>query len=113
MGEDDLLPLLGRAPPRTFVRHAVTVPAGGSRAYDEDEWRDALVVVQEGVIELEPPSGDRVRLECGAILWLTPLRLVALHNPGTVATVLLAVARRAARPRPRSAGPPSRSRPGP
>jgi glyoxylate utilization-related uncharacterized protein len=77
-----------------FNRRTVTLPAGSERAYDESEWVDALVIVVEGVIEVECSSGCRRRFPRGAILWLTDLQVRALHNPGAESARLCAISRR-------------------
>ena len=77
-----------------FARRTVSLPAGSSRPYDETEWDDALVVVAQGVVELEGLSGRRWRFPCGAMLWLTDLPVRALHNPGTETALLCAISRR-------------------
>jgi hypothetical protein len=79
-------------PPGFDVR-AVALEPGGDRLYDEAEWRDAIVFVASGTIELECRGGGRHRFDCGDILWLAELPLRALHNPGSDATVLLSVSR--------------------
>jgi hypothetical protein len=80
------------APPGFDVR-AVALEPGVERIYDEAEWRDAIVFVASGVIELECRSGQRHRFESGDILWLAELPLCALHNPGGEAAVLFTVSR--------------------
>jgi hypothetical protein len=77
-----------------FELRAVPVPAGSARSYDADEWRDALVLVERGAIELESLGGTRHHFERGDLLWLMDLPLRALHNQGSEPAVLLAVARR-------------------
>jgi hypothetical protein len=77
-----------------FVLRAVAVAPGSQRAYCEDEWRDALVVVKRGEIELESVSGTSHRFTRGDLLWLTGLPLRALHNRGSEPTLLVAVSRR-------------------
>ncbi len=72
----------------------VTVAAGRERTYDEAEWRDALVVVERGEIELECLGGSRHRFRRGDVLWLTGLPLRVLRNRGLVPAVLTAVSRR-------------------
>jgi hypothetical protein len=69
------------------------IEPGAGRAYAEADWRDALVIVDEGEIELEGTSGGRVRFERGAIIWLAGLPLRALHNPGFEPASLVAVSR--------------------
>jgi hypothetical protein len=77
-----------------FERRTVTLPAGSERAYDQSEWADALVIVAEGVLELEGLSGRRWRFPRGAMLWLTDLPVRALHNPGDEPARLCAISRR-------------------
>jgi quercetin dioxygenase-like cupin family protein len=77
-----------------FVLRAVAVAPGAQRAYREDEWRDALVIVKRGEIELELVSGISHRFTRGDLLCLTGLPLRALHNPGSEPTLLVAVSRR-------------------
>jgi hypothetical protein len=84
-----------------FEVRLVAVAPGRTRAYDEAEWRDALVTVACGAIELEGLSGRRQTFERGAVLWLAGLPLRALHNRGPEPAVIVAVARA-----PMSFGPP-------
>jgi hypothetical protein len=86
--------LLGRPLPSAFVRCEVVLAPGAERAYVAAEWRDALVVVEEGSLQLVGLSGTRRRLECGAILWLAGLPLRALRNPGSVNTRIVGISRR-------------------
>jgi hypothetical protein len=69
----------------------VALVPGRARPYDEAEWRDALVVVEHGEIELECSSGRRRRFGSGAVLCLNGLPLRALHNCGLGPAVLSAV----------------------
>jgi hypothetical protein len=80
--------------PPAFVLRAVTVAPGSERAYDEREWRDALVVVRRGEIELEWLGGASRRFRRGDLLCLTGLQLRALHNRGGDTVLLVAVSRR-------------------
>ena len=77
-----------------FSRREICLDAGACRPYRDAEWEDALVIVSAGVLELEGRSGRRWRFPRGAILWLTDLPVVAIHNPGDVALIITAVARR-------------------
>ena len=61
-------PPLHRLREPRFDRRAVTIAPGRSRAYDEHEWRDAIVVIERG----------------------------AIHNPGREPAVLAAIRRRRA-----------------
>ena len=82
-----------RAAGPAFERRTVAVPAGCERAYDEAEWRDAVVVVACGEIELESSAGASCRFGVGDILWLVGLPLRRLRNPGREPAVLIAVSR--------------------
>jgi hypothetical protein len=89
------LPFLdGRLPP-AFVLRVIVVAPGRRRRYEASEWRDALVVVAGGAIDLEP-GRDRAagRFERGDVLSLAGLPLHALHNRGREPAVLIAVTRR-------------------
>ncbi len=72
----------------------ISIAPGLEYPYDEAEWRDAVVVVERSVVELEGVSGRRDRLEPGAVLWLVELPLRALHNRGREPAVLAAVSRK-------------------
>jgi hypothetical protein len=78
----------------SFAVTAVTIPPGGEHPYDELEWRDALVVLARGELELESIDGGRLRLRRGAVLWLAGLSLRALRNPGAGVARLVAISRR-------------------
>lgn len=80
--------------PPQLVRRVVTLAPGERCAYVAEDWADALVVVEDGSIELEAESGDRRSLARGAVLWLVGLPLRALHNVGRHPAVLVAVSRR-------------------
>jgi Cupin domain len=92
--DPERLSFLGRRLAPGFVLRVVVVAPGGERAYDEREWRDAIVVVEWGEIVLEPRAGRPYRFGRGDVLWLQGLALRALRNPGGEPAVLVAVARR-------------------
>ena len=77
-----------------FQVRRVAVAPGRERAYDEAEWTDALVVVEDGRIELEAMDGDRRTFERGAVLWLASLPLRALRNHGPERVVMVTFRRR-------------------
>lgn len=77
-----------------FEKLVVVVAPGGSRGYAEAEWRDALVVVERGEIELETTAGCRQRFASGDILCLDGPSLRALHNRGGEDAILVTVPRR-------------------
>ena len=66
---------------------------GDSLRYDEEDWRDALVLVARGEIVLETLSGGSWRFGQGDVLWLQDLPLAALHNEGDAHALLLAASR--------------------
>jgi hypothetical protein len=90
----DRLSIAGRRLPAGFERRVITVEPGGERPYDPAEWWDALVVVEQGEIELECRAGHLARFKHGDTLWLTGLPLRTLRNHGSVPAVLVAVSRR-------------------
>jgi hypothetical protein len=85
--------LLARPLPAPFRLRLVTLPAGRAGRYDPAEWRDALVVVARGAVELRLLDGRRRRFERGSVLCLDGLPLRALVNPGRSPAVLVAVSR--------------------
>jgi|SRR5215213_4150662 len=85
--------IAGRRPPAGFERRRVTLEPGAERPYDSGEWFDALVVVEQGEVELECVAGHVSRFKRGDILWFTGLPLCTLRNPGPEAAVLVAVSR--------------------
>lgn len=85
---------LGRPLGPSFRTTVVTLAPGTTRLYVESEWRDALVVVESGTVDLECRAGGRRRFCPGDVLLMTGLGLRALHNAGVDPTVLVAVSRR-------------------
>ena len=81
-----------------FVRRTVVLEPGTSRPSDDAEWRDALVLLVQGDVDLECAAGGRRRFHAGAVLWLAGIELRVLHNVGVDVVVLLAVSRRRAPP---------------
>ena len=79
--------------PSGFELRTVTMEVGAARIYNEAEWRDALVLVARGEIELEAVSGDSRRFGRGSVLCLVGLSLRALRSRGTEPAVLVAVSR--------------------
>lgn len=100
MDEGSRLSLLDLRLPRMFEVRVVDIAPSAVRLYNAAEWRDALVVVEEGEIELESLHGSHRRFGRGAVLCLTGLPLRAIHNRGPQRALLVAVTRRA-----RSLGP--------
>jgi quercetin dioxygenase-like cupin family protein len=85
---------LGRPLGPSFRSRTVTIRPGATRPYEEAEWRDALVVVENGVVVVECHAGGRRTFGTGEVLWLTGMGVRALHNEGQESVVLVAVSRR-------------------
>jgi hypothetical protein len=80
-----------RAP--VFRLRSVVMEAGAARIYNESEWRDALVVVTRGEIELECAGGEACRFGRGSVLCLEGLPVRSLRSRGSEPAVLFAVSR--------------------
>ena len=76
-----------------FRRREVVIPAGDQLPYVDEDWADALVVVASGEVDLCCTHGGTRRFGPGSLLFFVGLGLVALRNPGTEATVLVAHSR--------------------
>jgi hypothetical protein len=71
----------GRPLPGWFEVRVVVVAPGRERAFDDAEWRDALIVVERGEIELECLGGTCWRCGRGDVLWFIGLPVCTLHHP--------------------------------
>jgi hypothetical protein len=69
----------------------ITLAPGGERPFDEAEWHDALVLVEQGAVELASATGASWRFATGDMLWLDGLWLRALNNPGAEPARLVAI----------------------
>jgi hypothetical protein len=78
---------------RRFTRRRIEIAPGEARPHVEAEWRGVLVVVEAGEIELRCRAGGRQGFAAGSVLWFTGLDLRTVHNPGSVAAVILAISR--------------------
>jgi hypothetical protein len=78
----------------SFDRRVVQIPPQSALPFEPVEWRDALVVVARGAVEVETESGQRQLFGNGALIWLDRMPVRVLRNPGIETTVLGAVARR-------------------
>jgi quercetin dioxygenase-like cupin family protein len=85
---------LGRPLGPSFRARVVTIAPGVRVPYVEADWRGALVVVEDGEVDLVCREGMQRRFASGDVLWLTGLGLRALANPGESTAVLVAVSRR-------------------
>jgi hypothetical protein len=82
----------GRLPPG-YERRIVHLAPGRSLAHDEAGWRDAIVVVAYGIVEVEGRAGGRRPFRRGDVLFLAGPGLRALHNRGPGPAVLVGVRR--------------------
>jgi hypothetical protein len=93
-GGEEVLPFLRGPLADRFRRLHVLLEPGVPRAYVEGEWRDALVVVERGTLDLECHRGGVRSFPQGAVLHLDGLALRALRGTGPDPTILTAVLRR-------------------
>jgi len=89
------LSFIARRLPPWAERRIMVVEPGHRLAFNQADWRDAIVAVEGGVLELECQGGSRQRFVRGDLLWLCGLPLRALHNPGRAPAILTVVARQA------------------
>jgi len=66
---------------------------GDSLPYEEADWRDALVTVESGELELVMACGRSCFFQSGDLLWLQGLPLSSLRNRGKEPAVLSAASR--------------------
>ena len=72
----------------------MTLDPGEVRPYRESEWKDALVIVEAGEIDLECTRGGRTTFRSGDVLWLVDVPVVRMRNDGLDPAVIVAVSRR-------------------
>ena len=85
---------LGKDCGPAFQVQRVLIPPRVERAFISHEWDDALVIVEQGMIELESLHGERRRFVTGDILCLAGLHLRVLSNVGPDPAVLSSTSRR-------------------
>lgn len=96
MNDDDELDLerLARTRSTTCEKRIVELAAGETLRYEPSEWRDTIVFVLAGVVEIECVSGERCSFARGATLVFSALRIRRIHNPAVESARLLAISRR-------------------
>jgi hypothetical protein len=99
------LTFLGRRLPSWVELRVMIIAPNHRLACHQADWPDAIIVVEEGTLDLECLGGSRQRFVAGDVLSLCDLPLRALHNPGPEPAVLSIVSRRQA---PMSLGPAGR-----
>jgi len=77
----------------SFELKVVTLDPGCDRPYRDADWRDSLVVIEQGELEVEGVHGTCRRFRCGDVLWLIGLGLRTLRNPGSEPTRLASISR--------------------
>ena len=97
--------------PRRFARRVVAIEPGDELPFVAADWRDAIVLVQGGPLELGCHAGGWRRFDAGAVLCLDGLALRVLRNPGPAAIRVVAVSRRAGGRRPRRQSKPNACQP--
>ncbi len=88
------LAFLGDPLPRWVDRRAVIIGPGEVRRYEEAEWRDALVIVEQGEVVLEWTRAGRTTFRAGDVLWLVDVPVRRICNDGDDDAVLVAISRR-------------------
>jgi quercetin dioxygenase-like cupin family protein len=83
--------LLGRPIPESLSVVLLDIPAGGERPTHPSEWGSALVVVEEGSVEVESTSGAAGTFHRGDLLCLEWLAVRTLRNPGPEVARLVAI----------------------
>ena len=82
------------------MRRVVTVAPGDVLPPHITCWRDAIVSVEQGEMEMVGPGGHVLHLRAGALLLLDGVEHVEVRNTGTGPLVLAAIRRRESDPHP-------------
>ena len=105
MRDSDRPAFLGRRVPDAFGVRRITIPPGAERPSADDEWHDAIVILERGAIDVVDPRGDRRRFAPGDMLCLEWVECERIVNVGQIDAELVAIDRppqRAAPPEPDS-----------
>jgi hypothetical protein len=86
-----------RLPP-AFERRTVTVAPGDLLPPHITCWRDAIVSVEQGLLEMVGPGGEVLRLGAGSMLLLQGVEQIEVRNVGAEPLVLAAIRRRESDP---------------
>jgi hypothetical protein len=79
--------------PAGFSRHVLRFEPGREVDLEPDRVPDAIVVVEQGELEIECQKGARRRFGCGAMIPLARLPVAHLRSVGASPLVLVAVSR--------------------
>lgn len=90
--DDAVLDCWGRS--ATFVRRLVVVAPQQPMAYDPADWRDAIVIVDRGRLEVECMGGTRQHFGPGAVMCLEDVPLREIRSAGEEPALLVAISRR-------------------
>jgi hypothetical protein len=88
---EEWVPRPGR---REFEQRRLVIAPGAEQRTAADEWSDALVAIESGLLEVECLSGARWTFGTSALLCLSWLPVQILRNPGASPVVLVATRRR-------------------
>jgi hypothetical protein len=77
-----------------FECFRVTIPPGADHPTSADDWSGALVVIEEGAIEVLCHGGARRSFGRGSFLALSWLPVVCLRNAGPAEAVIVGYRRR-------------------
>ena len=96
MNDDDELDIdrLACTPSTTCEKRIVELAAEATLSYESSQWRDTVVFVLAGEVEIECVDGERRCFKRGATLVFSPLPIRTIRNPATRPTRLLAINRR-------------------
>ncbi len=85
------LTLLRPGLPLWLRSRVVDIAPGADLAYDAEFWRDAVAVLERGTLVLRGVTGVQLRLDRGAVAFLSGLQLASLRNTGDdIATLAVA-----------------------
>jgi hypothetical protein len=76
-----------------FRRRVVELAPGEKLDFEGDRWRDALVLLESGEVEVQCAAGDRSSFAAGAVLCFRPPARF-LRNSGSESARLIAISRR-------------------
>jgi hypothetical protein len=82
--------------PPAFEAQVVVIAPFSELSYEQTAWRDTIVFVEQGEVELEWETGSRMHCLRGDVMYLIGLHLRVLSNPGAEPVILIAVSRRPA-----------------
>ena len=92
--EERPLDLLGTCRSGRFEVSIRILDARTETAYQPDDWKDSIIEVEAGAVEIETRHGQAVAFHAGDVFWLAELPVRALHNRGDIPAVLVTATRR-------------------